>query len=128
MTNFSVFYSLTLLPNYVSFCDLIVQETYYPSTQLPLYPMSNLASLLCIWDPDFPSWKEFWKRQEDKLGAQEIRKNNTVIITTHYLFLKLDLSESYYLELNTNRFKLSLCRGNLKQQCSWGRTLIRKEK
>lgn len=105
--------SLTLLPNYVHFCDLIVQETCYPSTQLPLRLISNLTYPLCIWDYDFPSCKEFWKRQEGKLGAQEIIKNNTVIITIHYLFLKLDLSEGYYLELNTNRSTLSLCRGDL---------------
>jgi hypothetical protein len=60
--------------------------------------------------------KDLCENQKEN-GVQEI-KNNAVIIAAHYFVFKLDLPQGYHLELNINGLGLSLCRRDLKQQCS----------
>lgn len=105
--------------------------------------LGNLVStysvtLVSRWPFDFPCsfefgsivasvMKEFWKRQEGRLRAKEIIKNNTVIITTHYLFLSLLFQKviiwSWILTDSGSVYAEQILNNSVQE----GRTLIRRE-
>lgn len=120
-TDFLAPYPLTLLSACSSWSDFIVQDAHFAPAPADFvdFPRSFEFGSIC-----FLGMKGFRKRQEGKRRAEGMIENNTVILTTCYLFLSFIFQKVVIRSWVLMDPGSVYAEGILQQQCSGGRTWI----